>query len=133
MSDHLTQFLIERTPEFDAQIKSVRKRSYKNFDNGKFKNDLNKIKWDEDLLINEENPNRSLEKLLEIIEKVSDKHAPMKEFTLKKINLKLNPGSLKEFVSLLRLKINFIKSSTPLKILLKNRNINSNSSCIVTA
>ena len=75
ISDRLIQFLIEPSSS-NAKLKKTCKlqKCYKNFDKGKFKNDLHKISWKEHC----SNPdsNVALENFLQIINKLLDEHAP---------------------------------------------------------
>ena len=73
-SDHLIQFLIEPSST-NAKFEKTCKlqRCYKNFHKTKFKNDLHKISWKEHC--SNPNSNLVLEHILQIINKLLDKHA----------------------------------------------------------
>ena len=74
LSDHLIQFLTEPSAA-NAKHEQTWKlqRCYKNFDKIKFKNDLQKISWKEHC--RNLNSNLALERFLQIINKLLDKHA----------------------------------------------------------
>ena len=75
ISDHLIQFLIEPSAT-NAKLEQTckLKRCYKNFDKTNSRNELHKISWKEHC----SNPdsNVALERFLQIINKLLDKHAP---------------------------------------------------------
>ena len=84
ISDHLAQFLIFLNQSVLKENNNAKyKRSYKNLDNSKFKNELQSIDWTTSLSINNNDVNQSLENFLNISNSLLDKYAPLKQITKK--------------------------------------------------
>ena len=96
ISDHLPQFLIlknfHRTYTNKSQV--VYKRSYKFYNEDEFKKDLLNVNWDE--TFNNTNADASFDTFLFIINKLLDKHAPLKKLSKREVALKQKPWITKK-------------------------------------
>ena len=85
ISDHLTQFVaIPAQKQFlENKKQDVYKRNYKNFDYIKFKEDFNKIGWEN--LFAVDNVDTAYDLFLEEIQKLIDKHIPFEKVSKRKL------------------------------------------------
>ena len=85
ISDHLTQFVaIPAQKQFlENKKQDVYKRNYKNFDYIKFKEDFNKISWENLLAV--DNVDTAYDLFLEKIQKLIDKHIPFEKVSKRKL------------------------------------------------
>ena len=92
ISDHLPQFIVldsllgTSTDEDSSQISY---RSFKNFNEENFSNDINEVSWT--FATENNNINLGFETLLRLINKTLDKHAPLKKCIRKERKLPLKP------------------------------------------
>ena len=90
ISDHFSQFsFIDVFGKIKIKKPHKYGRSYKNFNNDEFQNELRNIDWD--TLLNGKNSNDSLEIFYKTIEKLLDEMAPVKKLSKKEANLKMRP------------------------------------------
>ena len=105
ISDHLAQFLIFPNQRVLQQNNHTKyKRSYKNLDNNKFKNELQSIDWTTALSINNNDVNQSLENFLNISNSLLDKYAPLKQITKKQMKTNSRPWITKGILTSTRKK-----------------------------
>ena len=105
ISDHLAQFLIFPNQRVLQQNNHTKyKRSYKNLDNNKFKNELQSIDWTTALSINNNDVNQSLENFLNISNSLLDKYAPLKQITKKQMKTNSRPWITKGILTSIRKK-----------------------------
>ena len=92
ISDHHAQFLV--TPKIleNDPNKVTHRRSYKNFNNELFKNDLLKTDWESLLKTNLNDVNFSFEQFLLELNNPLNTHAPFKYSKKKKLKNVINPG-----------------------------------------
>ena len=64
ISDHLAQFLLVPIKAKKKQKQEIYQRSFKNFDEKNFLEDLKNLNWDRVLELNKSNTNRSFKKIL---------------------------------------------------------------------
>ena len=104
ISDHLAQFLIFQNQRVLQQNNHTKnhKRSYKNLDNNKFKNELQSIDWTTALSVNKNDVIRSLENFLNISNSLLDKYAPLKQITKKQMKTNSRPWTTKEILTSIR-------------------------------
>ena len=82
ISDRLAQFLIFPNQRVVQQNNHTKyKRSYKNLDTNKFKNEFQSIDRTTALAINNNDVNQSFENFLNISNSLLDKYAPLKQIT----------------------------------------------------
>ena len=103
LSDHLAQFLI--IPE-DCH-RSTKKldfytRDLKNFDRENFFHDIMEINWRDTLNYNNNNPNESLEVLLEKTNGIINKYLPKRKMTKNEIKGKLKPWITNDTIKLMK-------------------------------
>ena len=93
IADHYPQFLIieDQTINVNSKSNTYTKRNFQNFDENNFLREIGNIEWDQVLDLKKENPNMSLETLLQIVSKKLDKYAPIKSLSKKEIKQKLKP------------------------------------------
>ena len=100
ISDHLAQFLIFPNQRVLQQNNHTKyKRSYKNVDNNRFKNELQIIDWTTALSINNNDVNQSLENFLNISNLLLDKYAPLERLTKKQMKTNCRPWITKGIVT----------------------------------
>ena len=105
ISDHLAQFLIFPNQRVLQQNNHTKyKRSYKNLDNSKFKNELQNIDWTTALSINNNDVNQSLENFLNISNSLLDKYAPLKQITKEQMKTNSRPWITKGILTSIRKK-----------------------------
>ena len=86
--DHFSRFsLIDVFGKIKIKKPHKYGRSYKNFTNDEFQNEIRNI----DMLLNGKNSNDSLEIFYKTIEKLLDEMAPAKNLSNKEANLKMRP------------------------------------------
>ena len=94
MSDHLPQFIVLGSllgTSKDEDSSQILYRSFKNFNEENFLNDINKIHW---TFATENNDiNLAFETLLRLIDKTLAKHAPVNKCIRKEQKLALKPCS----------------------------------------
>ena len=98
LSDHLFQFIILEGFFKDLiprKIK-VKERNFKNFNENEFSECIRNIDWDEILLLNNNDPNLSLEKLYNTVNFILDEMAPYRTLSKKEYKLKSKPWITKE-------------------------------------
>ena len=92
ISDHLPQFIVLDSllgTSTDEDSSQILYRSFKNFNEENFSNDINEINW---TFATENNDiNLGFETLLRLIDKTLDKHAPVKKCIRKEQKLALKP------------------------------------------
>ena len=92
ISDHLPQFIVLDSllgTSTDVDSSQILYRSFKNFNEENFSNDINEINW---AFATENNDiNLGFETLLRLIDKTLDKHAPVKKCIRKEEKLALKP------------------------------------------
>lgn len=96
-SDHNLVALARRTKMPKPGPKVIMKRSYKNFDQIKFREEVSGLCWSEVLM--ETNPDSALMKFNNVFMKVVEKHAPIKKFTVRSINTPWLDNELKEYMT----------------------------------
>ena len=92
ISDHLPQFItVENLQEnvIDRNDDQIEHRDYNNFTTDAFKRDIDKIDWS--LATGNIDVNLSFEIFLRLIQKILDKHAPLKKTRRKKQKEKIKP------------------------------------------
>ena len=101
--------------------KKVVRRTFQNFSNEKFREDISRVPWD-DVINNNDNVNLSLNKFIKKFENILDKHAPFKNLTKKEIfNLNrtwVTKGLSKAITTKNKIHKKFLKAKDPT---LKNR------------
>ncbi len=95
-SNHNVVALARRTKMPKPGPKVIMKRSYKNFDELKFREEVSGLCWSDVLM--ETNPNSALMKFNNVFMKVVEKHAPMKKFTVRSISTPWLDNELKEYM-----------------------------------
>ena len=80
------------------------KRSYKNLDTNKFKNELQSTDWTTTLSINNNDVNQSLENFLSISNSLLDKYAPLRQITKKQMKANSRPWITKGILTSIRKK-----------------------------
>ena len=104
ISDHLAQFLIFPDQRVLQQNNHTKyKRSYKNVDTNKFKNELQSIDWTA-LSINNNDVNQSLKNFLNISKSLLDKYVPLKQITKKQMKTSSRPWITKGILTSIRKK-----------------------------
>ena len=106
ISDHLAQFLIFLNQRVLQQNNHTKyKRSYKNLDNNKFKNELRSIDWTTALSINK-NDVTNHSKIFSIYQThyILDKYAPLKQITKKQMKTNSRPWITKGILKSIRKK-----------------------------
>ena len=83
ISDHLAQFAFIEMNIKKKVENNLFRRDFKHFNNTNFKEDILKVDWEKELHKEIEDPNHSIEKLISIVNKKLDKHAPYKMFSQK--------------------------------------------------
>ena len=94
LSDHLAQFLIylkQNAKKCLNEKKKKKNRNYKKINRDKFELDLEHINWVEALKVNDKNVDFSLGNVLQRINSLLEKHAPLKQITKKEIKTKSKP------------------------------------------
>ena len=93
ISDHLAQFLIypQLTINYKEKEKPQYKRNFKKLCTTKFKEDLENLNWIEISKTQKCNTDTSLEKLLQVINTLLDRHAPLEQLTKREIKTKSKP------------------------------------------
>ena len=114
ISDHLAQFLIFPNQRVLQQNNHTKyKKSYKNLNTNKFKNELQSIDWTTALSITNNDVNQSLENFLNISNSLLDKYAPLKQITKKQMKTNSRPLITKGILTSSRKKykyiVNFLK------------------------
>ena len=95
ISDHLSQFTIINTqPPLKNKTKVLPKRDFSKFNRDDFLLDILEIDWKHEIETEKNNPNYSLEKLLNITNLILDEHAPYK-----KVPKKFMPNSTKPWLT----------------------------------
>ena len=90
ISDHFSQFCTLDVYEKNKKIKkNIKGRSFKNFNNEEFKNELLKIDWN--TMLNGLSVNEQVEKFLDKINFLLDELAPVRTLTKKENELRQNP------------------------------------------
>ena len=101
ISDHLAQFLIFPSQRVLKQSNHRKyKRSYKNLDAKKFKDELQSIDWAN----NNNDVNQSLENFLNITNSLLDRYAPLKQVTKKDMKTQSKPWLKKGILTSIRKK-----------------------------
>ena len=91
ISDHLPQFAILGTTFVTTKEKYTYKRDFKHFDSHKFTNDFVQHNWEDELKLEDRNPQFSTDRLIQRTISILDKHAPIKKFKVKKYNHQKKP------------------------------------------
>ena len=105
ISDHLAQFVTFLNQRVLQQNNHTKyKRSYKNLDTNKFKNELQSIDWTTALSINNNDINQSLENFLNISNSLLHKYAPLKQITKKQMKTNSRPWMTKGILTSIRKK-----------------------------
>ena len=104
VSDHFKQFCISQSPISKGKPARKLSRDFSNFSDRDFINDLLLIKWDHSVPDNETNVNKLFSSFYNKLNKIVNKHAPIKSISRRKVKSR---GLQLEFVNLFRLKINF--------------------------
>ena len=92
ISDHLPQFIVLDSllgTSTDADSSQISFRSFKNFNEENFSNDINEVSWT--FATENNNINLGFETLLRLIDKTLDKHAPVKKCIRKERELPIKP------------------------------------------
>ena len=102
ISDHLAQFLIYPQITMNNKEKKPQyKRNYKNLSTTNFKQDLDNLNWTETQKCDTKT---SLENLLQVINTLLDRHAPLKQLTKKEIKTRSKPCLLTGILMSIRIK-----------------------------
>ena len=92
------------------------KQCFKNFNNEKFKRDVSNISW-ENVITDEGNVNTTLNKFINELEKVIDKHSPFKKLNKKLMSALQKPWVTKGIIKAINIKNKihkkFIKANDP--------------------
>ena len=78
-------------PKWKKKKKKKKNRNYKKINRDKFELDLEHINWVEALKVNDKNVDSSLGNVLQRINSLLEKHAPLKQITKKEIKTKSKP------------------------------------------
>ena len=118
ISDHMPQFSLipQRKQHHLPKKHNIYKRNFKNFDRENFILDLLEVDWTE--ASTNTDVNKSLEHLLNKIEVLLDKYAPLTKMTNKEFKLKLKPWLTKGILKSIKIQHKtfgkFIKSKNPI-------------------
>ena len=121
ISDHLPQFFI--LPEFFSNsppIKyNIRSHDWEKFNNQPFLEDFEKINWNQVLQSNQDNINITFENYLNTMNTLINSHATLKNSIKNKESFNRNHGLLKESKIQLKRKIESLKSTLNIVIVIK--------------
>ena len=120
ISDHMAQFIqFPNRSQRETTISKTFKRCYKNFNNDDFIKDVEKIEWSNTIKDND-NPNDSIAKFLQIFDCILNKHAPLKALSKKETKSSNKPWITKGILTSIKIKDKLYKrylksSSSPAK------------------
>ena len=105
LSDHLAVYAIINNQQQKIQEETIRFRSYKNYDNSKFCQDLSDklIRSNTQRYIEANNLNSAMDEFMVVFQTVAEKHAPIKEVKTRTVNVKV-PWFTQELVDKIKLK-----------------------------
>ena len=105
ISDHLAQFLIFPRQKVLEQVNYRKfKRSYRNLDTKKVREELQNVNWTTALDIDNNDVNHSVENFLNGMDLLLDRHAPLKQVTKKDIKTQSKPWITKGILTSIRKK-----------------------------
>ena len=133
ISDHLTQFLLisNQKPSSKSQMLNTdEKISFRNINSMAFEEDLKRINWDEALTLSEENSYSSFKALLNIVDRLIDKHCPKNPIPKTKRQTKSKPWITPALSNSIKLKAEFTNDSARQVTQLNKENLMSGSRII---